>query len=68
MMLCYTHGKYIGDNCPICGRIGQNSLFAELSEETQKVLNDMVEDFYQPDDETDLQELAAKAYLFGKED
>lgn len=68
MMLCYTHGTYMGDWCPICGRKGHNSYFAELSESTQKLITAMVDEMYVPDDGTDLQELAAKAYLWGKED
>jgi hypothetical protein len=68
MMLCYAHGAYAGGRCPTCGRVGYNSFYAELSKEVQKIIDAMVDEMYIPDDGTDLQELAAKAYLFGKED
>lgn len=40
--------------------------FSELTEKVQKELHDLAEYMYDPYDCTDLQELAARAYLMGK--
>jgi hypothetical protein len=58
----------MGDWCPICGTVGVVSQYTNLSLEAQTLLSALVDDMYVPDDGTDLQELAARAYNFGKED
>ncbi len=67
LMLCLAHGSYMGDWCPICGHVGVISQFTGLSLEVQDVLTKLTDEMYVPDDGTDLQELAARAYNLGKE-
>ena len=70
LMLCPAHGSYRsyrGDWCPMCGHVGVISQFTGLSLEVQDVLTKLTDEMYVPDDGTDLQELAARAYNLGKE-
>lgn len=68
LMLCPLHGEYKGDCCPMCGVVGVESQYINLSVEVQELLTRLSDEMYCPDDGTDLQELAARAYNLGKED
>ena len=70
LVLCPVHGGYggYGGRCPTCGVVGVESQYINLSDEVQEILAKLADTMYCPDDGTDLQELAARAYNLGKED
>jgi hypothetical protein len=68
LLLCPLHGGYAGRRCPKCGTVGVESQYINLSVEVQELLRKLSDEMYCPDDGTDLQELAARAYNLGKED
>jgi hypothetical protein len=68
LILCPVHGGYKSDCCPMCGVVGIESQYINLSVEVQELLTRLSDEMYIPDDGTDLQELAAIAYNLGKED